>query len=86
MNPAVYEAAEKLVTKWLRDLPSGNSLHVSLHFLIRFLIFHLLFRQCLWVFSMFSQEFLPVSYFRSYAGKVGSLNLTKFLQFLVIVC
>ena len=57
MNPAVYEAAEKLVTKWLRDLPSGNSLHVSLHFLIRFFMFHLLLRQCLWVFSMFPKSF-----------------------------
>ena len=30
MNPAMYEAAWKLMTKWLRNPPSGNSLHVSL--------------------------------------------------------
>ena len=29
MNPIMHEAAWKLVTKWIRNLPSSNSLHVS---------------------------------------------------------
>ena len=65
--PAIYEVAWKLVTKWLKNTLSRNSLHVSLHFAIFFLIFHLVFSKSLWVFSMFSVVFLPVSYFRSYA-------------------
>ena len=66
LNPALYEAASKLVTKWLRNPPSGNSLHVSLHFPIRLLMFHLLFPQFLWLYPMFPLVFLPISYFRSY--------------------
>ena len=29
VNPTMYEAASKLVTEKLRDLPNGNSLHIS---------------------------------------------------------
>ena len=30
VNPAMYEVAWKLVNKWLRNLPCGNSPHISL--------------------------------------------------------
>ena len=75
VNPAMYEAAWKWseyeVTKWLRNLPTGNSLHVYLHFPIHFLMFHLLFPKFLWAFPMFPLVFLHVSYFRSYDIIIG---------------
>ena len=66
----MYEANRKLVTKWLRNPPGGNSLHVSPYFPIRFLMFNLVLTQFLWVFPMFPLVFLPVSYFRSYVSNV----------------
>ena len=64
----MHETAWKLVTKWLRNMPSGDSLHVFLHFPIRFSMFHLLFRKFCGVLPMFSLVFLFVSYFSSYGN------------------
>ena len=59
----MYEAALKLVTKWLRNPPSGNSLYASL--------ISPYVSPVLWVFLMFSLVFLPVSYFISYESTVN---------------
>ena len=59
----------KLMTKWLRNLPSDNSIQCFPRFSIRFLMFHLLFSQFLGVFPMFSL-FLSVPYFRSYGSNI----------------
>ena len=49
VNPAIYEAACKLVTKWLRN----RIVAIPYMFPIRFLTFHLLFPQFLWYFPCF---------------------------------
>ena len=75
VNPAKYEAAWKLVTKWLRNSPIGNSLLVSLHYPLHFFMFHLLFPQFLWAFPMFPLVFLLVPYFKSCCGKFPSNHI-----------
>ena len=59
----------QLVTKWLRNLPSDNSIQCFPNFSIRFLMFHLLFPQFPGVFPMFSL-FLPVPYLWSYGSNI----------------
>ena len=78
----MHETAWKLVTKWLRNMPSGDSLHVFLHFPIRFSMFHLLFRKFCGVLPMFSLVFLFVSYFSSYGNFAHD---ALFISWLLIV-
>lgn len=54
----IYEASWKVVTKWLINPLSSNSLHVSFHFPLGLLTFHLVFPQFLLAFPMFPLVFL----------------------------
>ena len=86
VNPTMYKATWKLVTNWLRNPRSTNSLHVSYHFSIHFFMFHLLFPPFLWVFPMFPLVFLPVFYFRSYAWQEEDFgDVLKYNKFWTIL-
>ena len=74
-NPAMYQASWKLVTKWPRNPPSGNSLHVSSILPHVFTCFNFCFPSffgyfpCLpWCFSLFFILGLTVLYVISLLG------------------
>ena len=60
VNPAMHETAWKLVTKWLRNPPSGNYLHVSPIYPYVSSCFIYCFPSFFCVFPMFPLVFLPV--------------------------
>ena len=82
-----YEAAWKLVTKWLRSSPSGNSLHVfpispyvSLCFTHCFRSFFGCFPCFPWCFSLF--PILGLTYSKDVSGRDYLILRVKYLLFL----
>ena len=71
------KAAWKLATKWLRNPPSGYSLHVSLIPPYVSSCFTYCFPSFFGHFPCFS-SFFPVSYFRSYANYIRKFDLKIF--------